>query len=522
MVVALLPLLFLVAGAASSTTTTTTASSTTASSTTPSSTTGATAAPAVTGPVTGGTGTPTLVTATFDPAAAGYTRAEYFLEGTATAYTSDVPLTTDGRWTVHPQSTAPYKTRIVVYRPAKAKDFNGTVFVEWANVSSGFDTGSQWGAGHNAALRDGAAWVVVSAQAVGIQGGQTIIGETARGGLRAADPERYGTLWSPGDNYSYDIYAQAGMVARNRTTPRVLGDLTVQHVIATGHSQSAFRLVTYINALAAASHVFDGYLVQGRNARGSALSTPPLAPVPSQSGTIIRTDLDVPVFILQTESELTLFNAIAARQPDTNLIRTWEGAGASHADFYQGAIGFGDLGNGAAERKMLDVASADGGPLRCAQPINQGPQYLLLNAAIHHLGRWVADGVAPPRAAADRREPGAAARDQPRPLRERARRRAHAGRRRADRDAARRRQRRRKLLLPVRQHRSVRRGHARVAVPVARRVRLPVRQGDRRRRAPRLRPPRGRREVEGRRGRHDRRHVVTVQVPDVQVMVPVQ
>jgi len=394
LVVALLPVLCLVVGAASSGTATATATATTATSTT-----GATATPAVTGPVTGGTGSPTLVTATFDPSAAGYTRAEYFLEGTATAYMSDVPLTTDGRWTVHPQSTAPYKTRMVVYRPAKAKDFNGTVFVEWANVSAGSDTGAQWGAGHNAALRDGAAWVVVSAQAVGIQGGQTIIGEPARGGLRAADPERYGTLWSPGDNYSYDIYAQAGVVARNRTAPSVLGDLKVQHVIATGQSQSAFRLVTYIDALATSSHVFDGYLVQSRNARGSALSTPPLAPMSSQVGTIIRTDLDVPVFILQTESDLTLFNAITARQPDTNLIRTWEGAGASHADFYQGAIGFGDLGNGAAERKMLDVASADGGPLRCAQPINQGPQYLLLNAAIHHLGRWVADGVAPPRAA---------------------------------------------------------------------------------------------------------------------------
>jgi hypothetical protein len=358
-----------------------------------------TGSPVVTGPVTGGKGSPTLVTATFDPAAVGYTREEYFLEGTAAAYTSDVPLTADGRWTVHPQATAPYKTRIVVYRPAKANDFDGTVFVEWANVSAGVDTGTQWGAGHNAALRDGAAWVVASVQSVGIQGGQTIIGQSAPGGLRAADPQRYDTLSSPGDNFSYDIYSQIGVVARNRTTPRVLGDLKVQHVIATAQSQSAFRLVTYVNALAQSSQVFDGYLVQSRNARGSSLSSPPLAAVSSPVGTIIRTDLDVPVFILQTESDLTILNAIAARQPDTRLVRTWEGAGASHSDFYQGALGFGDLGKGAAERKMLDVASADGGPLRCAQPINQGPQYLLLNAAIHHLGRWVADGVAPPRAA---------------------------------------------------------------------------------------------------------------------------
>ncbi len=398
MVVALLPLLFLVVGAASSSTTMATASSTTASPTTASSPTGAATTPAVTGPVTGGTGSPTLVTATFDPAAAGYTRAEYFLEGTATAYTSDVPLTTDGRWTVHPQSTAPYKTRIVVYRPAKAKDFNGTVFVEWANVSAGADTGSQWGAGHNAAL--------TRRRRVG-RG----VGAGRRDPGRADDHRRVGAGRSarrrPGALRHVVVtgrqlllrHLRAGRrgraqphdatrarrsdrAARDRDGPLAVG-VPSRHL-----HQRARGVVARLRRLPRA----------GQDARGSALSTPPLAPVSSQTGTIIRTDLDVPVFILQTESELTLFNAIAARQPDTNLIRTWEGAGASHADFYQGAIGFGDLGNGAAERKMLDVASADGGPLRCAQPINQGPQYLLLNAAIHHLGRWVADGVAPPRA----------------------------------------------------------------------------------------------------------------------------
>ncbi len=143
------------------------------------------AVPTVTGPVTGGKGAPTLVTATIDPTAFGYTEEEYFLEGTATAYTSDVPLGSDGLWTVHPQSTAPYKTRIIVYRPKRAKQFDGTVFVEWDNVSAGFETASDWGSGHLAALREGAAWIAVATQAVGVQGGQTIIGQTAPGGLRA-------------------------------------------------------------------------------------------------------------------------------------------------------------------------------------------------------------------------------------------------------------------------------------------------------------------------------------------------
>jgi hypothetical protein len=98
-----------------------------------------------------------------------------------------------------------------------------------------------------------------------------------------------------------------------------------------------------------------------------------------------------------TESDLTLLRAYPARQPDTKLLRTWEVAGTSHADFYQGGVGFTDVGDGKADVALLDVASADGSPLNCAQPINRGPQYLVLASALDHLNRWVADGVAPPK-----------------------------------------------------------------------------------------------------------------------------
>ncbi len=101
---------------------------------------------------------------------------------------------------------------------------------------------------------------------------------------------------------------------------------------------------------------------------------------------------------LLTESDLTLLAAYPARQPDTKLLRTWEVAGGSHADFYQGGLGFGDVGDGKAEKAMLDVGAANGGSLNCAQPVNHGPQHLVLNSALDHLSRWVADGIAPPKA----------------------------------------------------------------------------------------------------------------------------
>ena len=40
---------------------------------------------------------------------------------------------------VRPGTTAPYVTRILVRRPAEDADFNGTVVVEWLNVSGGVD-----------------------------------------------------------------------------------------------------------------------------------------------------------------------------------------------------------------------------------------------------------------------------------------------------------------------------------------------------------------------------------------------
>src|SRR5262249_25132827 len=76
---------------------------------------------------------PFIQATAFDLAKVGYEEAEYFISGTATAYTSATPLSADGKWSVTPGTTAPYKTRIVVYRPTDPKKFNGTVVVEWLN-----------------------------------------------------------------------------------------------------------------------------------------------------------------------------------------------------------------------------------------------------------------------------------------------------------------------------------------------------------------------------------------------------
>ena len=224
--------------------------------------------PAVTGPVSGGNGAIVLQGTSFDLGRAGYTQSEFFVSGTASSYTPAAPLGSGGRWHVTQASTAPYTTRMVVYRPADPARFNGTVIVEWLNVSAGLDVAADWIYDHNELIRDGFAWVGVSAQAAGVAAD------------KAADPVRYAALSHPGDSYSYDIFAQAGRPCGTQAA-KVLGGLRPRRVLAEGESQSAFRLTTYIDAIQPLTHVYDGFLVHSRGGGSAPLSQAPQADVPA-------------------------------------------------------------------------------------------------------------------------------------------------------------------------------------------------------------------------------------------------
>src|SRR5215468_9056360 len=106
--------------------------------------------PTLEGPVTS-PGSAFIASTGFDLSEVGYTQEEFFISGTATAYTSANPLTSDGKWTATPASTAPYKTRILVYKPTNPQKFNGTVVVEWLNVSGGLDAAPDWVQAHTEA-----------------------------------------------------------------------------------------------------------------------------------------------------------------------------------------------------------------------------------------------------------------------------------------------------------------------------------------------------------------------------------
>jgi Alpha/beta hydrolase domain len=341
------------------------------------------AAPGVTGPVPG---SPSLISTSFDLATVGYEQSEFFLSGSASAYSPQGPLTADGRWRVAPSSTAPYATRMVVNRPSDPAEFNGTVIVEWLNVSGGLDAAPIWTLAHTELLRSGYVWIGLSAQAVGLDA------------TKRVNPERYGTLNHPGDSYSYDMFSQAGQAVREQAD-LVLGGLEPQQILGSGESQSAIRLVTYLNAVHPLAGAYDGYLVHTGFGRGAPLSQAPLPDITVPAPTKLRTDLDVRVLQFETETELAS-GFLAARQPDTRNLRTWELAGAAHYDYYGLGLGFTDDGDGEAEIAMLNAQrnptrSAASGFITCELPINSGPQTYVLRAAIHALNEWVSTGRPP-------------------------------------------------------------------------------------------------------------------------------
>jgi alpha/beta hydrolase family protein len=352
--------------------------------------------PTVEGPITSPGGA-FLPSTTFDLATVGYRQEEYFVSGTASAYVNTGLLGEDGLWTVTPGESASYKTRIVVYRPVDPRQFSGTVFVEWLNVSGGVDAAPDWILGHVEAIRSGHAWVGVSAQFVGVEGGGGLL-PIVDLGLKKVSPARYGSLHHPGDSFSYDMFSQAGMAVRSTTGTLPLGELQVRRVIAVGESQSAFRLVTYIDGIHPVAHVYDGYFVHSRGAFGAPLSEAPQPDIVVPGAARIRSDIDVPVLTFETETDLTFLGYFNARQEDGDNFRLWEVAGTAHADTYTTVAGGGDVGTSPDVVNLVITNEPVPGIIVCDSAINSGPQHFVVNAALSALNRWVRRGR-PPRSA---------------------------------------------------------------------------------------------------------------------------
>jgi hypothetical protein len=302
----------------------------------------------------------------------GYVVEEFQLAGLATAYAiagASTP-TSDGRWEIEPFAEGDFRTRLLVVRPDDPARFNGTVVLNWQNVSAGFEGGAPSGG----ELYDGYAWVGASVQEVGLYGapmGMTRGPNLPGRALVDHDPERYGELFHPGEPACFDMFSQAARaVGVDRVGgPDPLGGLDVQRVVATGASQSAMKLVAYANGLHPRHRVIDGFLLSVWEGRAPRLDDGPMSF--SYLRCKVRDDLDTPVIVVNSEFETPAVQPLGAL--DSETFRMWEVAGTPHGS-------------------MRRAGTPDSRGWT-ANTLSIGPVY---EAALRAMHSWLADDVPAP------------------------------------------------------------------------------------------------------------------------------
>jgi hypothetical protein len=322
--------------------------------------------PTVTGPIgSAGLWGHALWDSWFELRDIGYTEDEFFVSGEAANAAGQ---------------RAPYTTRIIVNRPIKQSRFNGTVVLDWVNVTAQFENAVDSIAAHELLFREGFAFVHVSAQAAGICCTPLT--------PKVWDPVRYAALDHPGDAYVDDIFSQVARAFGTRRGVDPMKGLKVRRVLAAGQSQSAIRLDSYVRQTQRRARVIDGFLIHGG---GSKRYDPPP---------------QVPVVHLLSDLEAS------TEKPNTSKnYRLWEIAGSSHSDFWTGYHQ--EFGQGprsllhaakqpaSADAEMHTVAGNYGESVHpmeatCILAGATFPMRYAVSAALHHLNRWVTGGKPPP------------------------------------------------------------------------------------------------------------------------------
>lgn len=340
----------------------------------------------------------------------GYVEDEYLVSGKANVYDWPAP----GPAVVRTPD-APYTTRILVRRPANPKRFSGNVVVEMLNPSNLFDLNIGWAMAHQQFVRNGDAWVGITAKPIAVQA------------LKNFDPQRYARLSfanplplsdprnctdiqtavdppelrsrATEDGLIWDIYSQVGALLRSHDRSNPVPQ--ARHVYGFGYSQTGGYLYDYINAIHPldVAHngrpIYDGYIVAV--AGGAFVGAVPInqcVPAPPVGDPRLQfKDVGVPIIHIMSQSDYLI--GIAARRPDSDApadrFRHYEMAGAGHATP--------DELNFAAAPADIVKAGRPVPPMSCNEgPRSRFPSKIFFDAAVRNLDWWVRYGVAPPHA----------------------------------------------------------------------------------------------------------------------------
>jgi hypothetical protein len=278
-------------------------------------------------------------------------------------------------------ATRPFRTRVLVRRHADPARANGTVVVEWLNVSGGNDIAVTWSSLRDLLFRDGGTWVGVSAQPLGVHH------------LTQWDPQRYGALRHPGmpdgdpppflrdESYSESVFTEVGALMRSDEGRALFGGVAPRRLFAWGQSQSASRLTRYVGEAHRDARVYDGFVIHGG---GHALLGDPPDRAAMQSWV---DGIDSPV--VKVDSETEALRAFPVQVDDTEHFRWWQVAGTGHGP----GISIGDLQ--ALYERDLGILGLFGEPRYPYTPMTI--EYAL-RAIAHHLDTWTDGGAAPPSA----------------------------------------------------------------------------------------------------------------------------
>ncbi len=337
-----------------------------------------------------------------DLGAQGYVEEEFFVSGSANVY--DWPATGASIRTPN----VPYTTRVLVRRPVSSTRFSGRVVVEMLNPSNLFDLNIGWAIHHDEIVRQGDAWVGITAKPVAVAT------------LKAFDPVRYGSLnWAnplaaddpkncdvSGDTTKatenglvWDMHTQVAQWLRSTdpSNPFRYGDRAshATRLYAWGYSQTGGFLFTYINAIQPlvvakdGKAPFDGYIV------GMLGGPSPISQCAERipAGDPRRPIRNAGVPVIHVMSQSDYLGWAPSRREDNDApgdqYRHYDIAGAGHAT--PDELWF------AASSEDIVKGGRTPPALNCDQgPRSRFPSWVAYNAIYRNLKAWVEDGIPPP------------------------------------------------------------------------------------------------------------------------------
>ena len=256
---------------------------------------------------------------------------------------SDYNYVTDEYFVSGTADGRPYTTRLTIRRPADWNDFSGLVLAESMHTS---------GAAH--AFEFTTIYVMDSGHAA------VEILTVTPDRLTAFNADRYDTL-ETSDGQANDILAQVGALLKSDAGP--FADHPIRKMVLSGSSMSSGTLINYLSAHVAyraadGGHIYDGYL-------------------PTSVGATIPA-VDVPLIQLPTMHE---FESNVPRRQDSDEVgqqfRLYEVSAIGHVDSRDNV-------------RLL--------PNPCANPLSTFPAQAYMSVGLHHLFRWVDEGIPAPRA----------------------------------------------------------------------------------------------------------------------------